>query len=64
MQTFTLGLGVWFQRLVARNPLVRSSDRVETIAVLLIVALAVLAIPVTKPERVTHLRTDRTRCRS
>ena len=46
MQTFTLGLGVWFQRLVARNPLVRSSDRVENIAVLLIVALTVLAIPV------------------
>lgn len=46
MQTFTLGFGVWFQRLVARNPLVRNSDRVETVAMLLVVALAVLAIPV------------------
>ena len=46
MQTFTLGLGVWFQRLVARNPLVRSSDRIETLAALLAVALALVAIPV------------------
>lgn len=45
MQTFTFGLDVWFQRLVARNPLVRRSDRLETVAILLAATLAVLAIP-------------------
>lgn len=45
MQTFTLGLGVWLHRLLARNPLVRRSDRVETFATLLAVAAAVLTIP-------------------
>ena len=45
MQTFTLGLGVWFHRLMARNPLVRPSDRVETVALLLTAVAAVLTIP-------------------
>lgn len=45
MQTFTLGLGVWVHRLLARNPLVRRSDRVETFAILLTVVAAVLTIP-------------------
>ncbi|RDH78163.1 hypothetical protein DVS77_12510 [Mycolicibacterium moriokaense] len=45
MQTFTLTLGCWLQRLIGRNSLVRGSDRVETVAVLLVVAVALLAAP-------------------
>ncbi len=46
MQTFTLGPGGWLRCLVARNPLVRLSDRVEALAILLILLLSVLAVPV------------------
>lgn len=40
------GPGVWLRRLVGRNPLVRGTDRVEAVVRALIVALAVLAVPV------------------
>ena len=46
MQTFTLSFGSWLRRLSVRNPLVRTSDRIEAAAVLLIVVLALLAAPV------------------
>ncbi|MDY6997537.1 MAG: hypothetical protein SW019_13120 [Actinomycetota bacterium] len=46
MQNFTLGFGVWMQRLVGKNPLVRRSDRVETATILLAFVVAVLAVPV------------------
>ena len=46
MQTFTLGLGIWMRRLLARNPLVRISDRIEAIAVFGILTVALLAAPV------------------
>ena len=46
MQTFTLGPGLWLRRLLARNPLVRASDRVQAAAVLVILIVALLAVPV------------------
>ncbi|BBX18497.1 hypothetical protein CRI77_08420 [Mycolicibacterium duvalii] len=46
MQTFTFGVGVWMRRLVARNPLVRATDRVEAMVVVAVAALSILAIPV------------------
>lgn len=46
MQTYTLRWGVWLHRLLARNPLVRVSDRVEAVAVVLTFLIAVLAVPV------------------
>lgn len=46
MQTFTLGLGSWMRCLVARNPLVRGSDRVEAVAVLVVVLVSLLSVPV------------------
>ena len=46
MQTFTLSFGSWLRRLNVRNPLVRTSDRIEAAAVLLIAVLALLAAPV------------------
>jgi hypothetical protein len=43
MQTFTLGLRrIWWIRVLGRNPLVRTSDRVEA----LVLALAFLVIAV------------------
>lgn len=44
MQTFTLGLGRW-SRLWAGNPLVRVSDRIEAAATVLVVFLAIVAVP-------------------
>lgn len=46
MQTYTLRSGVWLHRLLARNPLVRASDRVEAVAVVLTFLIAMLAVPV------------------
>ncbi|GLP76777.1 membrane protein [Mycobacterium antarcticum] len=47
MQTFTIHLGRSFlRRLFGRHPLVRTSDRVEALAVVLAVFLAMVAIPV------------------
>ena len=46
MQTFTLSFGSWLRRLTVRNPLVRTSDRIEAAAVLLIFVVALLAAPV------------------
>lgn len=46
MQTFTLGLGSWLRRLAARHPLVRASDRIEAVAGLIVVVVALLAVPV------------------
>jgi hypothetical protein len=45
MQTFTLRFGLW-NRLSLGNPLVRATDRVEAAASVLLVLLALLAIPV------------------
>jgi hypothetical protein len=47
MQTFTIGLGRgWWVRLLGRNPLVRSSDRIEVMVLSLAVLLTVVAVPV------------------
>lgn len=46
MQTFTLGLGSWMRCLVGKNPLVRGSDRVEAMAVLVAVLVSLLSVPV------------------
>ncbi len=46
MQTFTFGLGLWFRRLLTRHPLVRLSDRIEAASLLLILVVALLAVPV------------------
>ena len=45
MQTFSLSLASWWHHLLARNPLVRGSDRIEAVAVLLIVVVGILVIP-------------------
>jgi hypothetical protein len=46
MQTFTLTAGSWLRRLLARNALVRTSDRIEAIAMVTAVLFAVVAVPV------------------
>lgn len=46
MQTFTLGLGSWLRRLAVRHPLVRASDRIEAVAGLIVVLVALVAVPV------------------
>jgi hypothetical protein len=47
MPTTTFGSGRWrFVRAFGRNPLVRTSDRVEAIAVALAVVAALLAVPI------------------
>ncbi|MBX7433673.1 hypothetical protein JDV09_16370 [Mycobacterium sp. Y57] len=46
MQNFTFGPGTWLTRLLTRHPLVRASDRIEAAAVVLIVMVALLALPV------------------
>jgi hypothetical protein len=46
MQTFTVGFGSWLRRLDMRNPLVRTSDRIEAAATLLVFLVAILAVPV------------------
>ncbi|CAN3127405.1 hypothetical protein ACNUDN_05815 [Mycobacterium sp. smrl_JER01] len=46
MQTFTFGLGVWARRLLARSPLVRATDRVEAVTLVLVVALSMLTVPI------------------
>ena len=47
MQTFTIHLGRNFlRRLLGRHPLVRTSDRIEALAVVLAVLMAVIAVPV------------------
>lgn len=45
MQTFTLGLDSLLRRLSVGNPLVRTSDRIETAAALLVFVVALLAAP-------------------
>lgn len=45
METFALKTGSWLQRLVARSPLVRASDRIEAAAVLMVLVAAVLVTP-------------------
>ncbi len=37
---------VWLRRLLSRNPLVRSIDRIESAALVLVFALGVLAVPI------------------
>ena len=47
MQTFTIGLGrSWWVRLLGRNPLVRTSDRIEVMVLALAVLLTVVAVPI------------------
>lgn len=46
MQTFTLRTGSWMQRLVGRNPLVRATDRVEALGLLIVLVLALLVVPI------------------
>ena len=45
METFALGPRGVFARAFGQNPLVRFSDRVETIAVLLAVAISLIGVP-------------------
>jgi hypothetical protein len=46
MQTFTLTMGRWLRCLVARNPLVRVSDRMEAAAIFVLLIAAVVVVPV------------------
>lgn len=46
MESFTLKLPHWLSVLVGRNPLIRRSDRVEALALLLTFAVALLAAPI------------------
>jgi hypothetical protein len=47
METFTLSLGrCWLIRAVGRNPLVRTSDRVEALILMLVFATALVVTPV------------------
>ncbi len=45
MQTFTLTTGRWLQRLIGRNPIVRGSDRLEAGALVIVLIVALLALP-------------------
>lgn len=45
MQTFTLRFGL-LNRLSMNNPLVRATDRIEAVATLLVVLLAIVAVPI------------------
>ena len=46
MQPFTLSIGAWLRRLTTRNLLVRRSDRIEAVALLVVLATEILAAPV------------------
>lgn len=46
METFTIGLGCWGTRLLGRNPLVRSIDRIESAVLVVLTLLCVLALPI------------------
>lgn len=47
MQSFTLDFGrSWFARLVGHNPLVRGSDRIEALALLVLAVIVLMAVPV------------------
>ncbi len=46
MQTFTVGFGSWLRRFSVRNSLVRTSDRIEAAATLMVFVVALLAAPV------------------
>ena len=47
METFTVGLGDrWWSRVGSRNPLVRSSDRIEAMVLSLAVLLTLVAVPI------------------
>jgi hypothetical protein len=47
METFTLApVGGWIVRAFGRNPLVRTSDRIEALLLILAVAVALAAAPI------------------
>jgi hypothetical protein len=46
METFTVGAPQWLVMLFSRNPLIRLSDRIEVLAVVLVVTVSLLALPV------------------
>ena len=46
MQTFTFTAGSWTRRLMMRNPLMRTSDRVQAVTLVLLLALALAAVPI------------------
>lgn len=47
METFTLGLGrCWIARAMGRNPLVRGTDRLEALVLLIAFAVALVLVPV------------------
>ncbi|MCV7204271.1 hypothetical protein B7435_21895 [Mycolicibacterium peregrinum] len=46
METFTIGLGCWGTRLLGRNPLVRSIDRLQAIVFVVLATVCVLALPI------------------
>jgi hypothetical protein len=45
MQTFTLTMSNWVRRLIARNPLVRASDRLEAASMLAVLVAMALVVP-------------------
>ena len=46
MDTFTVGLPRWLVVLFRRNPLIRISDRIEALALVLVVVVSLLALPI------------------
>ena len=65
METFTIGLGNrWWFRAFSRNPLVRRSDRIESLVYVFAVLLAVVALPIAGTigtvvhEQRTHLSVE------
>jgi hypothetical protein len=61
METFTIGLGNrWWVRALGRNPLVRTSDRIEALVFISAVILAIVAMPIAGAIG-TFVHDDRTR---
>ena len=46
MDTFTVGFPRWLAVLFSRNPLIRLSDRIEVLALVLVVVVSLLSVPI------------------
>src|SRR4051794_34396156 len=46
MDTFTVGFPRWLVVLFSRNPLIRPSDRIEVLALALVVVVSLLTMPI------------------
>ena len=46
MDTFTIGFPRWLAVLFGRNPLIRLSDRLEVLALVLVVVVSLLSMPI------------------